>query len=140
MNPKYFTVDEANRLVGFLEVTLERIRRNKQKYLWLKEEISILNLIVECGMTESNPDSILLREKKETFKKVGMSIEKDIAAINETGCVLRDVDKGLVDFYSKQEGIVIFLCWKKGEESVMYWHPTNTGFKGRQPLYRRSST
>ena len=49
MNPKFFTVEEANALTGFLENALERIRRNRQRYLWLLEEIAILKLIVECG-------------------------------------------------------------------------------------------
>ncbi len=139
MNPKFFSVEEANRLVAFLESSLERIQRNKRSYLWLQNEIAILKLIVGCGADESNADALLLREKTEKYKSVTASIEKDIAQINETGCVLRDVDRGLVDFYSIVDGNVVFLCWKKGEEAVQYWHATNAGFKGRQRLYRPSS-
>ncbi|MCK4773296.1 MAG: hypothetical protein KAT30_00870, partial [Candidatus Krumholzibacteria bacterium] len=49
MSHKFFTVEEAGALIGFLDTILERIRRNKQRFLWLQEEISILKLIVECG-------------------------------------------------------------------------------------------
>jgi len=139
MNPKFFSVEEANKLVAFLESSLERIQNNKRTYLWLQNEIAILRLIVGCGADESNADAVLLREKTEKHKEVTACIEKDIAQINETGCVLRDIDRGLVDFYSIVDGNVVFLCWKKGEESVLFWHATNAGFKGRQPLFRPSS-
>ena len=134
MNPKFFTVDEANALVGFLEGTLERIRRNKRLYLWLNEEIEILKLVVVCGATETNPDAVLLREKTAKFETVARSIQKDITAINDSGCVLRDVDAGVIDFYSIQDGTVVFLCWQQGEDSVKYFHSIRSGFSGRQPL------
>lgn len=134
MNPKFFTVEEANAIVGFLEGTLERIRRNKRLYLWLNEELEILKLIVGCGAEETNPDAELLKEKTAKFESVARSIQKDIIAINDTGCVLRDIDIGLIDFYSIQDETLVFLCWRKGEDSVEYFHSIRSGFKGRQPL------
>lgn len=139
MNPKFFTVEEADRIVGFLESAFERIRRNKQVYLWLQEDIAILKLIVECGADEKNPDAIVLGKKKKKFKIVARAIEKDIASIKETGCVLKDIDRGLIDFFSIQSGTVVYLCWKKGEDSVKYWHSIHEGHGGRQPLMRSSS-
>ena len=134
MNPKFFTVEEANAIVGFLEGTLERIRLNKRLYLWLNEELEILKLIVGCGAEEANPDSELLKEKTAKFEAVARNIQKDITAIHDSGCVLRDIDAGLVDFYSIQDGTVVFLCWQKGEDSLQYFHSIRSGFKGRQPL------
>ncbi len=134
MNPKFFTVEEANRLIGFLEATIERIARNKQRFLWLQEEISILKLIVECGADSDNSDATELEEKLRVFKAVGKEIEKDKAAINETGCIVRDEERGLVDFFSIQNNTVVYLCWKKGEEEVRYWHSIHDDFEARQPL------
>ena len=28
----------------------------------------------------------------------------------------------------------VFLCWRLGEPSVSYWHETDAGYAGRQPL------
>lgn len=138
-NPKFFTVEEADKLIGLLDSTFDRIKRNKQQYLWLQEEISILKLIAECGADEKNPDAIALNEKTRKFKTVAREIEKDTATIEETGCILRDVDTGLVDFFSIQNGTVVFLCWKKGDESIKYWHSIHDGFAGRQLLHRSAS-
>ena len=138
-NPKFFTVEEAEQLIGMLETTLERIKRNKQHFLWLQEEIAVLELIVECGATEKNPDAVELAAKKKKFGKLAREIERDVSAIEETGCILRDVDAGVVDFFSIQDGTVVFLCWKKGEDSIKYWHSIREGFSGRQPLVRSPS-
>ncbi|MEJ2721047.1 MAG: DUF2203 domain-containing protein [bacterium] len=138
-NPKFFTVEEADKLIGLLETTLERIKRNKQEFLWLKEEIAILELIVECGADGTNPDAVDLAAKTKRFKSIAANIEKDVGALEATGCVLRDLDSGIVDFFSIQDETVIFLCWKKGEDSITHWHSIREGFAGRQPLYRSPS-
>lgn len=145
MNPKFFTVEEANALIGFLETTLERIKRNKQRYLWLQEEISILTLIVECGAnpageTQENQDSVDLLEKTRQFKAVEREIEKGKSAINDSGCIIRDEDRGLIDFFSIQNNTVVYLCWKKGEDSIKYWHSIHDDFDSRRPLVRLPST
>ena len=100
MNPKFFTVEEAGNLIGFLDNALERVKRDRQRYLWLQEEISVLKLIVECGAEDNNGDAVALRDKTKEFKRVEREIEKGKAAINETGCIIRDEEKGLRSIYS----------------------------------------
>jgi len=121
MNPKFFTVEEANALIGFLENSLERIRRNRQRYLWLLEEIAILKLIVECGADEANRDSVDLEEKTHELKAVEAEIEKARGSVRDAGCILKDEEKGLVDFFSIQNNTVVYLSWKRGEDIVKFW-------------------
>ncbi len=148
MSHKFFTVEEAGALIGFLDTILERIRRNKQRFLWLQEEISILKLIVECGANtrenereeKVNPDAIELEEKLAQYNAVEKEIEKGKSAITDTGCIVRDEDQGLIDFFSVQNNTVVYLCWKKGEESVQYWHSIHDDFESRQPLIQSPLT
>ncbi len=121
MNPKFFTVEEANALIGFLENSLERIRRNRQRYLWLLEEIAILKLIVECGADEANRDSLDLEEKTHELKAVEAEIDKARGSVRDAGCILKDEEKGLVDFFSIQNNTVVYLSWKRGEDIVKFW-------------------
>ncbi len=123
MNPKFFTVDEANALVGYLEAMLERIRRNRQRYLWLQQEIGILRLIAECGADEDSADALELSDKLEQLDAVEREIRRATVAIRETGCILRDPDRGLIDFFSIQNNTVVYLSWKRGEDRVRYWRP-----------------
>jgi hypothetical protein len=149
MSHKFFTVEEANALIGFLEATLERIKRNKQRFLWLQEEISILKLIVECGANtreskskdeQVNTDTLELEDKLNQMNAVQKEIEKGKIAITDSGCIIRDEDQGLIDFFSIQNNTVVYLCWKKGEDSVKYWHSIHDDFDSRQPLLRSPST
>jgi len=48
--------------------------------------------------------------------------------------VLRDLDKGLVDFPSIRDDSEIYLCWVEGEPEITWWHQIDAGFQGRQPL------
>jgi hypothetical protein len=149
MSHKFFTVEEADSLIGFLETTLERIKRNRQSYLWLQEEIAILKVIVECGSNtrENKPksetinrDALELEEKLRQFKSVEREIEKGKAAITNSGCIIRDEDHGMIDFFSIQNNTVVYLCWRKGEDSVRYWHSIHDDFDARQPLLKSPST
>jgi hypothetical protein len=48
--------------------------------------------------------------------------------------VLRDLDRGLVDFPALREGREVYLCWQEGEEGIGFWHEPDAGFAGRRPL------
>ena len=57
--------------------------------------------------------------------------------IESTGCVLRDLDTGLVDFpFRARGGATVFLCWRVGEPAIGFWHGPDEGFAGRQPITR----
>jgi hypothetical protein len=140
MEPKFFTVEQANQLITFFESTLERVSLNRARYLKLQRELAILKLILECGASESNPDTKMRREKMSRFKMIENEIKRDLALIKEAGCVVKDIDRGMVDFYSIRDETFIFLCWKKGEDSIKYWHPFNETCSSRRPLLRSSST
>lgn len=140
-NPKFFTVEEANALIGFLESAIERIRRNRQRFLWLQEEISILRLVVECGADEGSPDAVELEDKQEQLEAVEREVERAVAAIKDTGCLIKDEQDGLIDFFSIQNNTVVYLSWKKGEDSVKYWRSIRDADGAvRRPLESSPST
>ena len=62
------------------------------------------------------------------------SIAEAAGTIEEMGCVLKDIDTGLVDFPAQLGEEVVFLCWQSGEPRVIAWHSLEGGFAGRQAL------
>jgi hypothetical protein len=55
--------------------------------------------------------------------------------LSDRGVVLRDLEKGLVDFPSRRpSGRVVLLCWYLGEDDLAWWHLPEDGFAGRRPL------
>jgi hypothetical protein len=56
------------------------------------------------------------------------------AELQAMDIVLRDADRGLVDFPSIRDGEEVYLCWLVDEPRVEWWHEPEAGFAGRQPL------
>jgi hypothetical protein len=48
--------------------------------------------------------------------------------------VLRDLDRGLVDFPALRDSAEIYLCWQEGEDEIAFWHEPEAGFAGRRKL------
>lgn len=63
-----------------------------------------------------------------------IAIERLAQKIRSYGCILKDLNVGLVDFLAQRDGREVYLCWRYGEPRVDYFHELHTGFKGRQHL------
>jgi hypothetical protein len=66
--------------------------------------------------------------------QAGERVAREMAYLEQHGILLRDVDAGLVDFPAQREGLPVFLCWRRGEPAVEFWHGREEGFVSRQPL------
>jgi hypothetical protein len=75
-----------------------------------------------------------LAGKKAEHDQAAQELMKVVEAIQETGCVVKDLEVGLVDFPTLLRGQEVYLCWKLGEEHIGYWHGLEEGFAGRKPL------
>jgi hypothetical protein len=106
---RQFTVEEADALIGELEPSLQRIREARQ-------------VVLEGGsaITDAAPSNGGGERGKEYWDALAT--------------LRRDVESVLIDFPARREGRDVFLCWRLGEERVMFWHSPDTGFGGRQPL------
>ena len=54
--------------------------------------------------------------------------------LESLGVVVRDLDEGLVDIPTLREGELAWLCWRRSDPELGYWHTTREGFSTRQPL------
>ena len=57
-----------------------------------------------------------------------------LGALEEADIVVRDIDRGLIDFPAILDGEEVYLCWELGEDAIGFWHDLETGYRGRQPL------
>jgi hypothetical protein len=48
--------------------------------------------------------------------------------------LIKDIDRGLLDFPAIIGGKEVFLCWEKDEQDIEFWHDLDTGYAGREPL------
>ena len=70
----------------------------------------------------------------KTISEGFLEVRALLAELAAAGLVLRDLDRGLVDFPAVRDGEEIYLCWEIGEDTVGHWHELDSGFGGRQPL------
>ncbi len=54
--------------------------------------------------------------------------------VEAMGAVVKDPRRGLLDFYGRVDGRLVWLCWQYGEEEVGYYHGLEEGFPGRKAL------
>jgi hypothetical protein len=57
-----------------------------------------------------------------------------IEQVQEIGCLIKDLDIGLIDFPTVYQGTEVYLCWKLGEPAIEYWHGVDEGYRGRKPI------
>lgn len=58
-----------------------------------------------------------------------------LVGLEAEGIMLRDLDRGIVDFHAvAPSGRTYCLSWVVGEPEVAWWYWPETGFDGRTPL------
>lgn len=124
---KHFNVEDA-------QEALPHVERLVKKLMKLNRTIGVLNSI-EIDTQELSFDQFQnLTKMNKMYHKFSYEFYKSLEELESIGCILKDVEEGLVDFYSEFEGRDIFLCWKVGERRIKFWHEISTGFAGRQPI------
>lgn len=133
MRIELFTVDEANRVAGEIRPRLERLVMRKREFDRLEHRMDIL-LVATSGAAPDNPDNLELRSLEEKRRRLGESIGKGVQELHAKGVLVKDLDRGLVDFYSLMGDRLVFLCWHVSEPEVNHWHALEDGFSGRQQI------
>jgi hypothetical protein len=73
-------------------------------------------------------------EARTRRESVAGKLRTVIEQVQEIGCVIKDLDIGLVDFPTVFQGTEVYLCWKLGEPAIEYWHGVEEGYRGRKPI------
>ena len=121
---RHFTVEEANALLRRVEPVLGQLR-NAKALLTDEEAHSVLT---EASATNGGGDEG--RQVGEAF----VEVRRLLSALHQAGIVVRDIDRGLIDFPSLRNGQEVYLCWELGEDEITHWHEIESGYGGRQPL------
>jgi len=121
---RHFTREEANALLPQLKQLLRQLRDAKDE-LTDAEAHEVLSEAAagNGGGSEGHQVGVAFLE-----------VRRLLEAIEESGIVLRDIDRGLVDFPAVMDGREVYLCWELGEDDVGYWHDLESGYRGREPL------
>ncbi len=127
-----FTVEEANDLVPDLELAFGHLGRLRAEASVLVEALGGGERAMEVLKGAAPGPGLQVHARR--FQALVEEINGVVEQVNEMGCLVKDIDAGLVDFYGIREGEPVFLCWQFGEPAVAHWHPVEEGFASRQPI------
>src|SRR5215468_10133986 len=131
--PRLFTLTEAERTRRELEPVLIEAMDCRKKLSGLDAELSaVAARIMMMGGILVPHDKLSLVRMEHT--KLAQSLKSALDQILETGCLIKDLEVGLLDFPSVIDNEEVYLCWKLGEDRIRYYHKQSEGFAGRKPL------
>src|SRR6516164_1986877 len=109
MPDRYFNRNEAQELLPVITRELEQVRRRKQTIDQLEHELAqaAARIMMVGG---SIPNHEELTKKRAESLRLTAQLKQAIDRIQETGCVVKDLDEGLVDFPSLLDGQEVYLC------------------------------
>jgi hypothetical protein len=121
---RHFTRAEANALLPQLTALLGQLRDAKDE-------------LTDTEAHEALSEAAPTNGGGEEGRQVGVAfleVRRLLETVEQAGLVLRDIDRGLVDFPALIDGREVYLCWELGEDEVAYWHDLEGGYGGREPL------
>jgi hypothetical protein len=131
---RHFSVDEANALIPELEQRFSRVMLLRSQLRQAYETLEQLGETPTAETLQRSDGSPALRSGRGRFRGLMETLTEELAAIEELGVAIKDLDIGLCDFLGEREGREVWLCWQYGEKRVEFWHELDAGFSGRRPL------
>ena len=125
MSVRYFTVEEANKALIEIKPLMRQLLETQAKAVRKSREIEHLLHDTHVDFGGAVPS--------ELTRHFAL-IEDLLDQIRSVGCVVKNLEAGLVDFLAKIDGRDVYLCWRFGEERISYYHELHTGFQGRKAL------
>lgn len=135
MKIRMFGVEEANRLLPEIKTELEALVRAKKELDRLQRRIDVVSVAL-AGATAGNSDVRVRRDLVQRRSRLAESMKAGVDRVQGHGCLVKDLERGLVDFYALAGDRLIFLCWQLGESEILHWHTLEGGYSARQPLDR----
>ena len=132
MEPRYFTVEEANDALEEVRPLTEELVEHRRALVELQDRQSALTTRIAGNGGNVEPQE--LQDVQERLDEEVAGIARCVARIHEVGALVKDLDDGLVDFPATRDGEDILLCWRLGEDEIGFWHGLDEGFSGRKPL------
>lgn len=123
---KYFTLEEANRLIPQMKALIEQLRQGQRH---LRGHRSTAEAVAQKASGNGGGS-----EAGAYLSAYSQTLGHALAQLQAMGVVLKDLERGLVDFPHWREGREVYLCWEYGEVQIDYWHEIDSGYSGRQPL------
>jgi hypothetical protein len=121
---RHYSLEQANAALEWVADRLERLRAARVQLS--DEEARAALGEAAPGNGGGQPGRVV----SEAF----LELQRALGELQAMDVVLRDLDRGLVDFPALRDGREVYLCWEAGEDEIEFWHDLDAGYGGRQRL------
>jgi len=138
---RIFTLQEADALLPELEKRLKLLRTKKEAYSRTHDLLFMHELVCTAertnGVLEEKDD---LEDGIHALEGAIEDLAKDVETIFAMGCLLRNIEKGRVEFFGKHEGREVYFSWQLGEPHISHYRPFEGKVHERVPLSGKPAT
>jgi hypothetical protein len=120
LHERHWTPEQANMFLPVVASTLRQLRDTRRR---------LLRRGVTVDVEASGGGWPGIEHARDS---VAMAL--GFARLERLEIVVRDLDRGLIDFPAVMDGEEVYLCWLLDEPAVDHWHSIEAGFAGRRPL------
>jgi hypothetical protein len=124
LHHRHWTPEEANELLPVVGAMVKRLRAARRRLAAQEYDADF------ALHAESTGGAWPGREHALESIEVALGFER----LERLDVVVRDLERGLVDFPALRDGHEVYLCWLLDEPAVGHWHGVEAGFAGRRPL------
>ena len=124
MHHRHYTIDEANAKLDLVGRIVRRVRDAHRRLIAEGFNAEFVSLAELSGGAYPGP------EHASAALQVALGFDQ----LEELDIVVRDLERGLVDFPAVIDGREVYLCWLVDEPQITHWHSVESGFAGRKPL------
>jgi hypothetical protein len=132
MAERHFTREEATALLEEVRPVAEALVAHRRALTVAAARRARITARISGNGGDFDPQEP--RELDEQLEREAEAVKRAVEQLQRLGVLVKDLDRGLVDFPSLRDGEEVLLCWQVGEEEIAYWHRVDEGFAGRKPL------
>jgi hypothetical protein len=132
MAERHFTPEEANALLDQVRPVAEALVAHRRAFTVSAARRARLTARISGNGGDLDPQEP--RELDEELEQEAEAVVRAVEQLEQLGVLVKDLDRGLVDFPALRGDEEVLLCWQVGEPEIAYWHGLEEGFAGRKPL------
>ena len=127
LHERHYTIEQARAVMGWVAQRVGWVRDAHAQLLALGPAAADSIAALDDRSGGSYPGREVARALVELSRAVG--------ELESVEIVLREFERGLVDFPAIRDGEEVYLCWLvDDEDEIGFWHAPEAGFGGRRPL------
>ena len=130
---RLFTLAEAEKTRLEVEPVLIEAIETRRKMAGSAEKLHNLaeRILRNGGILVPYDQAARWRSELDSYSQ---NLRGALERIQSTGCVVKDLDSGLLDFPARLNDEAIYYCWRLGEDRIRFYHRQDEGFAGRKPI------